>query len=601
MNIDPSTRSRTWLLRLAASLASLGLLASVASASSDPLETPTDAPVELPTELASDPHYSIFSTERYPSASECAECHKAIYDEWRGSAHANAAISPMFHKFEQALNTLAVGTVGAFCVRCHIPVGTTLGESRWMPIWERNETSIEGITCVVCHRVDEFYGRVNGERRMLEGSIFAPIYGSIGPDISGMADDENFGVSTEPGGDGTPMHSMAKRSDYLAKSEFCASCHQVSVHPGIKLEVVWEQYRDSPAFRDDISCQDCHMSSEPGLPSGFSKAPRAIVNQVPVKPDSKHTDHSFVGPGTSIVHPGIFPHNPAAKELATMKEWMSFDWEAGWGTVQFEKKLASGEIEAPDFPETWKDRSRRSDAARAVKENLGILDHHMERRSEIMERGSHLDGPFFENSPGVGRELALRYELTNTCSGHNLPSGSLGAQPEIWMNVALVDPDGNNVWESGYTDSQGDMADLHSHDVLTGKLPHDDQLFNLQSKFLTTNVKGTDREMYLPVNFDVDQIPFIRPGANPNTVMNHPPFVRMEQRSIPPLGMKAAKYKIPASAFTKPGTYKMAVRLRSRAEPIYFMKFVGATEEMVSRMNERMIDIHPYTVEFEVR
>ena len=40
--------------------------------------------------------------------------------------------------------------------------------------------------------------------------------------------------------------------------------------------------------------------------------------------------------------------------------------------------------------------------------------------------------------------------------------------------------------------------------------------------------------------------------------------------------------------------------MRSRAEPIYFMRFIGATEEMIRAMNEGMLDIHPYTVEFEV-
>jgi hypothetical protein len=145
------------------------------------------------------------------------------------------------------------------------------------------------------------------------------------------------------------------------------------------------------------------------------------------------------------------------------------------------------------------------------------------------------------------------------------------------------------------------MADLHSLDVRAGKIAHDDQLFNLQTKFLTTNVKGTDREMYLPVNFDVDQLPFLRPPAQPVTVMNHPPFVRMESRSIPPLGNKKASYSVPGEYLTKPGRYKLAVRMRSRAEPIYFMRFVGATSEMEQAMNENMIDIHPYTVEFEVK
>jgi hypothetical protein len=31
------------------------------------------------------------------------------------------------------------------------------------------------------------------------------------------------------------------------------------------------------------------------------------------------------------------------------------------------------------------------------------------------------------------------------------------------------------------------------------------------------------------------------------------------------------------------------------------MKFVGATPEMEQAMNEWMLDMHPYTVEFEVK
>jgi len=218
----------------------------------------------------------------------------------------------------------------------------------------------------------------------------------------------------------------------------------------------------------------------------------------------------------------------------------------------------------------------------------------------VMENGSHIDGPFFESELQVGDDLDFHYVVINKNNGHNLPSGSLGAQPELWLNVALIDPSGNNIWESGYVDSNGDMADQHSLDVLAGKIPYDRQLFNLQTKFLTTNVKGTDREMYLPVNFDVDQLPFLRPAAQPTTVINHPPFVRMEGRSIPPLGSRDANYSVSGELLTEPGTYKLAIRMRSRAEPIYFMRFVGATPEMERSMNEWMMDVDSFTVEFEI-
>ena len=165
----------------------------------------------------------------------------------------------------------------------------------------------------------------------------------------------------------------------------------------------------------------------------------------------------------------------------------------------------------------------------------------------------------------------------------------------------LTDPDGERVFESGYVDKYGDMVDLHSIELAEGTIEHDDQLFNLQTKFLTTNLKGTDREMYLPVNFDICQLPMLRPAGQPTTVMNHPPFARMEGRSIPPLAHRDAKYKVSGDLIKKHGTYKLSVRMRSRAEPIYFMKFVGATLDMEKRINEWMIDIHPYTVEFDVK
>jgi len=652
---------------------------------------------------AEDVHADILRTDKYPSARTCAPCHQNIYDEWRSSAHAYSGMSPMFHKFEQTLNGLASGTVGAFCVRCHLPVGTELGQPREMTLYDREQdferfenpyVSVEGVTCIACHRVAERYGRVNGQRRIEPGTAFEPMFG-YDEDYTeeygdGVAKD-GYEVALEKGGDTiardeeefasgegrSKIHGGVRSMPALARSEFCMSCHQVAVHPGIKLEVVWDQYLDSPAHDEGATCQDCHMGRSPGewFPrANFDAAPRAKVNtfdeiylpgdevEIVTNPDADpsefqyetvrgipHKDHSFVGPGYSIAHPGIFPHTSSPvtrvdREDAvpiTIADWMIFPWDGTeWGTSELENDLGpsldeealrrgtvtvgaldgegtrevsipdawcefdgSGDLVRPDNP--WLHKGNRERARLHIQANLEELAKRKIRRESVMAKASHIDGPFFALSEGeqprAGRSLSFRYEVRNDCSGHNLPSGSLGAQPQVWLNVSVVNESGELVWESGYVDDVGDIADLHSKQVLGGDLPHDDQLFNLQSKFLTTNVKGTDREMYLPVNIDVDQIPFIRPAGVPSTVLNHPPFIRMEQRSIPPLMTRDASYTIPGDALSEPGTYTMSVRLRSRAEPIYFMEFVGATPEMIDRMNERMVDTHFYSVDFEVQ
>jgi len=708
----------------------------------------------------------------YPSAAQCGECHQQIYNEWASSNHAYASISPMFHKFEQAINNLTQGTIGTFCVRCHQQVGTQRGEERHLPLWDRSRVASEGVTCITCHRIQEEYGKVNGERTIVPGDIHTPVGGtlrdSVFTNIIGRKDE--LKLATSPKERGSKIHAGVYKLEQLGRSEFCASCHQVAVNLGIKLEVVWEQYRDSPAFRAGVTCQDCHMGKVPGRAEGYETGPSAVVNGVPVNPKRRHSNHSFYGPGYPIAHPGIFPHNPKAARW-TIEEWLKFDYRARWGSKKFEasiedyaeafdalngalrgfggnvaaldalaaleaaigrgrtafrrkdaverlsaavetlktavevnaidknlatlrkaanavseaikasksaaapnayrRLLASIEIMAAtantkargfakaaeavttafgavtkakdddarsaavdklgaavaalrktmpgadnafssdvaalkasmgvNFPAVWADPIDREEAWAIVEANIKNLEAKKELRRQVMENGSRIDGPFLESDLKVGNALKFKYVVTNTDDGHNLPSGSLGAQPEIWLNVALIDPDGKNVWESGYVDRNGDFADLHSLELAAGKIEHDSQLFNLQTKFLTTNVKGTDREMYLPVNFDVDQLPFLRPPAVPTSVLNHPPFVRMEGRSLPPLGSRDATYVVPGELIKKPGKYRLAVRLRSRAEPIYFMRFVGATTEMEEAMNQWMLDIHPYTSEFMVK
>ena len=122
------------------------------------------------------PHFDMFAEDNYPSASQCAVCHQKIYKQWASSNHAYASISPMFHKFEQAIYDLTQGTIGSFCVRCHQQVGTQRGEPREAPLWERSRVAREGITCITCHRVTEEFGKVNGERNIIPGNIHAPIY-----------------------------------------------------------------------------------------------------------------------------------------------------------------------------------------------------------------------------------------------------------------------------------------------------------------------------------------------------------------------------------------------------------------------------------------
>ena len=546
-------------------------------------------------------HNQQLADEQYPSARVCGECHPTQFAQWSISSHAYANVSPMFNKFEQRINDLARGTLAYFCVRCHASVGTSLGERRDIAWWNRSGAAKEGITCVTCHRVGEVYLKNNGQRRITPGNIHESVFGPFDTTgvLKAISNAQIYKILVSADQPDRPgylrIHQQAIPSTIVQQSELCITCHQVQVHAGIKLETVWEEYRASPAFKEGTTCQECHMSPSPGQKVPFSRGPAALVNGLTVNDDRPLSDHTFVGPGYPISHPGLFPFGINESPF-TPQQWLTFDYRAGWGSDEFESKAGSTQ-----FPPEWQKAEDRKTAWTIVQANLKRWEDRSKMRLQLLENGSRLDGPFFASPPQVGKDFKFSYKLTNLNKGHNLPSGSLGAQPELWLNVALIGPDGGKpIWESGYVDSYGDFADLQSRDVRDRKIDFDYQLFSLGAKFITTNVKGTDREMYLPIQLDIDQLPFIRPGGTPASVTNHPPFVRMEKHSIPPLATRAANYIVPGKKLTKPGTYRLSVRMRGRTEPMYFMDFVFATTDMKRNENYWVTDTHTYAVALDV-
>ena len=341
------------------------------------------------------------------------------------------------------------------------------------------------------------------------------------------------------------------------------------------------------------------MGRIPGIPSGYECGPAAEINKKTVNANRKHANHVFFGPGYSIAHPGVFPFNPKA-ERWSMRDWLLFDWRSGWGTDAFEDAVADGAVQGA-FPPVWQESDDRVDAREIIDANLKKRALKDQLRAQVMENGSHVEGPFFDKPATPGRDLEFHYIVTNANEGHNLPTASLGAQPQLWANVALIGPKGQRLWESGYLDANGDLADIHSEEVRHKRLAYDWQLFNLQTMFLITGAKGTDREFFLPLNIDVDPLPFIRPAPQPVSVINHPPFIRMEARSLAPLGSRRVPYRVPGHLLSEPGRYRLSFRLRSRTEPLYFMRFCGSTAEMQRAMLEGTLDFHQSSAEFDVR
>ena len=132
-----------------------------------------------------------------------------------------------------------------------------LGESVYISNLDRHPTSREGITCVVCHRINQNYGKASGRLALLEGDLFDPVYGPTGnKELSRvLANPEEFRVVTKRSETGRGIHTQANRFFALTTPGFCGTCHDVTLLNGFRLEEAFAEYKQSPAAKRGVSEQ----------------------------------------------------------------------------------------------------------------------------------------------------------------------------------------------------------------------------------------------------------------------------------------------------------------------------------------------------------
>jgi len=537
-----------------------------AAPASAPAETA--APAAEPAKDADKEHAKLFVENKYPSANTCATCHPKHYEQWSVSQHAYAQLSPIFMAFQATINSKTSTTNGDFCVRCHNQVGMNLKESIFISNLDRHPTSREGITCVVCHRVNRNYGKVSGRLALVEGDLFSAVYGPAGEkELERVLSlPQKYRVVTERNKPGRAIHTKAEKFFEISKPSFCGTCHDVTLLNGFRLEEAFAEYKQSPASKNGVTCQDCHMGKVQGVAAGYDQGPAAIVGGVPTK-TRKVTDHFFAGPDYPIIHPGLFPHNVEAAAFKSLREWLQFDHKAGWGTDAFENNLPEGY----KFPEAWQSIDDRYDAREIIKVQYKRLKVASRKRMEVLRNAFKLSDIRVTRNDTGGLEFDI--DVMNITDGHGVPTG-FDAERLMFLQIDVTDADGKVIFRSGDRDPNGDVRDLHSLYVHNGELPLDEQLFNLQSKFLVRTVRGGEREQILAVNTSAAVLPFVRPERRATTIFGRPRGARKHKKTIGPLGKRTASYSVEANALTGRAPYRINAKFISQMVPVNLLSAI---------------------------
>ncbi len=465
----------------------------------------------------------------FPSAKQCAACHERQYDQWARSMHAYAQNSPVFEAFQMTLIERTGGTIGTFCTRCHTPIGTALGENGSRRNIHRSRVSLESVSCVVCHRRKHGQYKNNGRLTVEPGGLFDTcMFGPFDDAVSGETSHASVGFP------------------YIKSSQFCGDCHDVTAPNGVRNEEAFSEWANSPAAKQGITCQNCHMGPVQGIPIADKDrpwGPAAVVPGVPVErmPIRPLSDHTFAGPDYSLLPDTEFP--------------FKLDW-------MYEVDYRDASKLTPYQFKTLEELRRKN------RDSLRKAD---EKRYEVLSNAARLCVTLPERATR-GERVTIRVDVQSLLAGHSFPTG-FTAERQVWVSVEVLSPDGQVVFASGGLDRNQDLLEEHSYDVITGKLPLDKYLLNFQNKFTALTNKGTERPVVVSVNRDVSPTTVLRPQSTPAISFGRAGDFRIAKASLPPLKTIGQTY--PVRLPDCPGPYTVRVKLNFRHLPPSLLDHVG--------------------------
>lgn len=197
--------------------------------------------------IAPDPHSG--------NKAACGNCHHTIHQEWSSSAHATAASNPRLLSLIHGTDTngkvhakwnlsqehpLGVGV----CSRCHAPTYQAIDLD--YDLTKISGIAARGVHCDLCHKIVDVPTDKLGLRFGIDGlALLRPEQGDLlfyGPLPDAVRPGESFGHF--------PLYK---------ESRYCASCHEGTVF-GVKAYTTYSEWLDSPAARNGVQCQHCHMT-----------------------------------------------------------------------------------------------------------------------------------------------------------------------------------------------------------------------------------------------------------------------------------------------------------------------------------------------------
>lgn len=366
-----------------------------------------------------------FVKEAKIGAETCNRCHQDIVSQWATSAHRFASFNNPFYEatiedmrknaiepnkwVEQHIQHFPdtknqVGKVKSkWCSGCHDPALMLAGkmDSDIDRTWMESQA---GLTCLSCHAIDQIHDQTgNGNYNIADEQEDPYIFAHAGTNqISAFLHDA--ALKARP-----VVHKRQMLKPFFTTSEFCASCHKVSLREPVnnyrwlRGQDEYDNWHDSgvalnasrtfylpPSKRQ---CQDCHMPPE-----------QAILGDVAAK-NGFVKSHRFLAANTAL--PFLRGDQETIKRI-----------EAFLQDEKLRVDIFALKSETILYPKTGSD-----------------LNHTVLK---------------------VGEKVVIDVVVRNLGVGHTFPGGTNDSN-EGWLEFSIVDKAGNLLAISGRVDENGHL------------------------------------------------------------------------------------------------------------------------------------------------
>jgi Tfp pilus assembly protein PilF len=376
----------------------------------------------------------------FTESDTCGECHRDIYEQWKGSMHHFASFNNQFYRKSIEHMQSVVGTTPSkWCAGCHDHAVFFNGRFD-KPIAEQIDTveAQAGLGCTSCHSIVRVGGSMGNGDFTVE---YPPLHRLASSRNRYVRAVDRFLTYLDPEPHRRTFMKPFVRED---AAEFCASCHKVHLDKPVNDYRWFRGFNDYDAWQasgvsglgarsfyypaKSQTCVDCHMPSAPSADPGHHL-------------DGTVHSHRFAAANTAVP---FVNHDRAQLE-------------------ETERFLKSGFIGVDIFAASPVDEKpsgtpmvRRPAEALQPMSSFAIGEEADLAQAPTIRDVGRIAAPLDKAQPRVTSGSTVRVDVVVRTRkiGHFFPGGTVDAF-DVWLELEAKDAGGRTIFWSGRADDDG--------------------------------------------------------------------------------------------------------------------------------------------------